>query len=189
MHRQPLQKMLERYEVQYPDEQDVVGRIRRLVEASPDCFERTCRPGHVTGAAWVLSHNQSRCLLVHHRKLGRWLQPGGHADGQPDIEQVAFREVNEESGLTKLELAKCGNLIVPLDIDVHPIPTLLDTAGGVVEDAHEHHDIRFLVQAAAGEPLVVSDESHEVRWFTRDEVLEVTAEESVLRMLRKAGPT
>lgn len=180
--------MLERYEAQYPDERDVVGRIRRLVKTSPDCFERTCRPGHVTGSAWVLSHDQNRCLAVHHRKLGRWLQPGGHADGQSEIEQVALREVREESGLTKLELAGSGSLIVPLDIDVHLIPTLLSTAGSVVEDAHEHHDIRFLVQAAAGQQLVVSDESHEVRWFTRDEVLEIMAEESVLRMLRKAGP-
>ncbi|MCH7753486.1 MAG: hypothetical protein IH898_15220, partial [Planctomycetes bacterium] len=76
----------------------------------------------------------------------------------------------------------------PLDIDVHLIPPRLDRDGNQIEDAHEHHDIRFLFVAAPGQKLVLSDESHEVRWFSHEQVLEVTNEESVLRMLRKAGP-
>ncbi len=188
MHRRPLLGMLEHYTTHYPGEVETVQRIERLVHTSADCFKRTCRPGHITGSAWVLSHDRRHCLLVHHRKLNRWLQPGGHADGQADIAEVALREVREESGLQDLELVGSEEHLMPLDIDVHCIPARTDTSGHVVEDAHEHHDIRFLVVAAAGQKLILSDESHDLRWFTHDEVLEATDEESVLRMLRKAGP-
>ena len=188
MHRQPLFKMLQRYAEQFPEELATVQQIENLVKNSPDCFERTCRPGHITGSAWVLSHDRARCLLVHHRKLNRWLQPGGHADGQTEIEKVALREAQEESGLEQLELQRNGEMLVPLDIDVHEIPARFDSAGGLIEDAHEHHDIRFQVVAAAGQQLVLSEESHDLRWFSRDELMNITYEESVLRMLHKAGP-
>jgi len=188
MHRQPLQKMLQRYLARYPEEAAVVTRICLLVDGAPDCFDRTCRPGHVTGSAWVLSLNRTQCLLVHHRKLDRWLQPGGHADGACQIEQVALRELREESGLTQIELLGSPEGVVPLDIDVHRIPDRFDASGDVVEEAHEHHDIRFLVLASADQDLVLSDESHALRWFTHSELVAVTREESVLRMMRKSGP-
>jgi 8-oxo-dGTP pyrophosphatase MutT (NUDIX family) len=188
MHRQPLLKMLSRYAEKYPDEADVAQRIARLVTEHADCFERTCRPGHITGSAWVLSHDRARCLLVHHGRLDRWLQPGGHADGQTDVAGVARREVEEETGLVELELVAESGPVIPIDIDVHQIPPRFDRSGNEIEDAHEHHDIRFLFLAAQGQELVTSEESHDVRWFTHDEVLAATNEESVLRMLRKAGP-
>ncbi|HCK40876.1 MAG TPA: NUDIX hydrolase [Planctomycetaceae bacterium] len=188
MHRLPLLDMLRRYSSRYPDEAEMLARIRHLVESAPDCFQRTCRPGHITGSAWVLSHDRTKCLLLHHRKLDRWLQPGGHADGQTEIQQVALREAEEESGLTQLALLGDCQDLVPLDIDVHKIPARFDAAGNMTEDAHEHHDIRFLVVAGANQELVLSEESHDLRWFTNQEVLQVTQEESVLRMMRKAGP-
>lgn len=181
--------MLERYVSQYPDEADTAEQIKSLVDRSSDCFERTCRPGHITGSAWVLSHDRTQCLLVHHRKLNRWLQPGGHADGQTDIEAVALREAQEESGLQHLEIQRTNKTLVPLDIDVHIIPARLDaTTKSILEDAHEHHDIRFLFVAAEGQELVLSEESHDLRWFSHEELLNITDEESVLRMQRKAGP-
>jgi hypothetical protein len=76
---------------------------------------------------------------------------------------------------------------MPLDLDVHDIPARYDAAGQLIEDAHEHHDVRFLLVARAGQSIHVSDESHEVAWFTTEEVLRVTDEESVLRMLYKAA--
>jgi len=188
MHRQPLLTMLEQYTSLYPDEANVAQQISALVREHASCFERTCRPGHVTGSAWILSQDRTQCLLVHHRKLDRWLQPGGHADGQSDVADVALREAQEESGLQQLTLQLTNDQLIPLDIDVHAIPTRLDAAGNVKEDAHEHHDIRFLIVAAPNQQLVLSDESNDVRWFSRDELLSLTAEESVLRMLRKAGP-
>ena len=183
MHRRPLLTLLKQYAERHPDEADVASRIEQLVSTHADCFERTCRPGHITGSAWVMSHDQQQCLLVHHGKLNRWLQPGGHADGQADVAEVALREAQEETGLVDLELVP-----EPLDVDVHLIPARFDPDGNQLEDAHEHHDVRYLLIAAPDQTLVVSDESHEVRWFTHDELLEATDEESVLRMLRKAGP-
>ena len=187
MHRQPLLNLLDLYAARFPNEAATTARIRTLVEAHTDCFERTCRPGHVTGSAWVLSHDRAKCLLVHHAKLDRWLQPGGHADGESEIEQVALREVREETGLTELTLSTVEGVLVPLDLDVHLIPARVKN-GKLVEDAHEHHDVRFLVVAAPDQPIALSEESHDLGWFTRDEVLSLTDEESVLRMLRKAGP-
>ncbi len=188
MHRQHLLRMLERYLAKHRDERDVAEKIMALVREHVDCFERSCRPGHITGSAWILSHDRQHCLLVHHRKLDRWLQPGGHADGQTHIVSVALREAQEETGLEALGLPVEGAEIVPLDIDVHQIPERRDASGSLIEDAHEHHDIRFLLIAAQGQELVLSDESHDLGWFTHDDVLNLTNEESVLRMMRKAGP-
>jgi len=188
MQRQPLLDMLNRYVLQHPDEAEVAERIRQLVTNSPDCFERHCRPGHITASAWVLSYDQSQCVLIHHRKLGRWLQPGGHADGNSNVVAVARREVQEETGLSELELNSTANALTPLDLDVHRIPARVDASGSLIEDAHDHHDFRFLFRAAADQPLVLSEESNAVRWFTHQEVLAATDEASVLRMLRKAGP-
>ena len=185
MHRRPLLEMLDRYAEMWPGELRVVERIRALVVERPDCFERTCRPGHVTASAWVTTSARDQFLLVHHRKLARWLQPGGHMDGRPDVVAAALREVQEETGLTNLRLAHNGDELTPLDLDVHVIPERRDATGAVVEDAHEHHDVRLLIVAEGTLTPRVSDESHAVRWFTSDELQTVTDEESVLRMWRK----
>ena len=187
MHRQPLLDLLTRYESCFPQETEVVARIRNLVQQHEDCFERTCLPGHVTGSAWILSHDRQRSLLVHHRKLNRWLQPGGHADGQAEIEAVALREAQEETGLNDFELVEHHGALVPLDLDVHLIPARHDPSGTQIEPAHEHHDVRFLLIAAPNQTPIVSEESNDVRWFTEAELLAATNEESVLRMHRKAS--
>jgi 8-oxo-dGTP pyrophosphatase MutT (NUDIX family) len=179
--------MLVRYATCYPHEANVAARIHKLVAEHADCFERTCRPGHVTASAWVTTPARDRFLLVHHRKLDRWLQPGGHMDGRPEVVEAALREVLEETGLTDLELA--GSIgsdgLTPFDLDVHIIPARRDATGAVLEDAHEHHDVRLLVIARGDLTPQLSDESHAVRWFTADELHEITDEESVLRMWRK----
>ena len=188
MHRQPLILMLDRYAEIYRDEAAMVKQIRDLVCSHEDCFGRTCRPGHITGSAWILSRDRQRCLLVHHRKLDRWLQPGGHADGQSDVAAVALREAEEETGLNDLELVLSEGMAIPLDVDVHQIPARYDANGKETESAHQHHDVRFLLLADDDQTPTASDESHDVRWFTRQELFEITDEESVLRMQRKAGP-
>ncbi|HMO87087.1 MAG TPA: NUDIX hydrolase [Lacipirellulaceae bacterium] len=182
MHRQPLLAMLERYLQRYPREADVVARIGRLVREHADCFHRSCRPGHVTASAWVTTPARDRFLLVHHRKLDRWLQPGGHMDGEPDVAAAALREVREETGLAALRVADDQT---PLDLDVHVIPARRDAAGAILEDAHEHHDVRLLVIADGDLTPAASAESHAVRWFNAAELARITDEESVLRMWRK----
>jgi 8-oxo-dGTP pyrophosphatase MutT (NUDIX family) len=185
MQRRPLLEMLERYRRVFPGESDMVDRICALVEAHADCFQRTCRPGHITGAAWILSPDRRHCLLAHHRKLNRWLQLGGHADGEWNVEEVALREAREESGLAAFDLLPIDGVPIPFDVDVHRIPPRFGTDGQLIEDAHEHHDIRFLLMARAAARPKASAESHDVAWFTLEEVPRHTEEESILRMLRK----
>ncbi len=187
MHRRPLLDLLDRYEARYPSEGEVAARIRALVEAHADCFDRACRPGHVTASAWVTTAQRDRVLLVHHRKLDRWLQPGGHADGQSDVPAAALREATEETGLPRLRLSADPRNTTPLDLDVHIIPARYDAAGALLEDAHEHHDVRLLVIAEGDLTPQVSDESHAVRWFNAEELHAATNEESVLRMWRKTS--
>ena len=175
VHRRHLLGLLESYLARHPEEQARVDRVRRFVETHADCFERTCRDGHVTGSAWILSPDHLHVLLTHHRKLGRWLQPGGHADGDPDPLRVALREAREESGLVELTVVSEE----PLDVDVHPIP-----ASGH-EPAHLHYDIRYLLRAPAGQEPVASEEATAVRWFERRKLTALLAEKSLLRMERK----
>jgi len=184
VHRGPLLALLDRYAGAFPAEAARTTAFRDFVRARPDCFLRSCPPGHVTGSAWIVSPSGDAVLLTHHRKLGRWLQLGGHADGEPDVLLAALREAREESGLRRFELLAPGLAgalpPLPLDLDVHAIP-----ARGA-EPAHLHYDVRFLLLADPREALVVSDESHALRWLPRAALGDTTDEESQLRMARKA---
>ena len=181
MHRQALLDLLDTYQERYPGELETTDRIRRFVLAHHDCFERTCLQGHVTGSAWVLSADMGAVLLTHHAKLDRWLQLGGHSDGDPDSFQVALREAREESGLEELG-DPAGDLHpVPFDLDVHEIP-----ARGS-EPAHFHFDVRYLLVAGPDQVETASAESHEIRWVPIDDVRNLTDEVSLLRMVAKTG--
>ncbi len=182
MHRKPLLELLLRYAQRHPEEAACVARVRGLVESRADCFERAALPGHVTGSAFVVSADHREVLLVHHRKLDRWLQPGGHADGECDLARVALREAREETDLDALALLDpegAGGEPMPLDIDVHAIPARPG------EPAHEHHDVRYLLVASGRETARTSEESYAVRWFPLDELASLGVDESLLRMARK----
>jgi len=88
------------------EEASAVRETVELVTAHPDCLLRSCLPGHVTGSAWIVSPDRSQTLLTLHRKLGKWLQLGGHADGDPNLLAVAMREAVEESGLRSLRAVR-----------------------------------------------------------------------------------
>ncbi len=179
MHRKSLLDLLELYLSRHPDERINVDHVRQFVRANPDCFLRSCLDGHITASAWIVSEDYSSFLLTHHAKLGRWLQLGGHADGNPDLISVALCEAREESGMQEFALAKTDGASLPLDIDVHLIP-----ARGA-EPAHLHHDVRYLLVAARDQPLRMSSESLDLRWFPRESADEVLEGESLKRMARK----
>jgi 8-oxo-dGTP pyrophosphatase MutT (NUDIX family) len=149
--------------------------LLRFVRAEPHCFERSLEQGHVTGSAWIVDRELQRTLLTHHRKLGKWLQLGGHADGDSDIRRVALREACEESGLTSVVPARSEIY----DVDIHEIP-----ARGR-EPAHFHYDVRFAFFADPAEPLQLSDESHALAWVRLAEVRALGVDESVLRLVAK----
>ena len=177
MHRRPLTELLQLYLAVHPGEADTVRRFLAFVDRHEDCLHRRCRTGHVTASAWIVSPDGSQCLLTLHRKLGRWLQLGGHVDGEPHVWRAALREAQEESGMQQFTM----RTDLPLDVDIHEIPAY----GG--EPAHDHLDVRFLLRAARGQKLVRSAESLDLRWFHFDRLPAVNAEESVLRMARKAA--
>lgn len=149
-------------------------RIIAFVEAHAGCFERTLAEGHVTGSAWVVNPERTHALLVHHRRLGRWLQPGGHCDGNPDVLATALREVLEETGIEARPMSEAV-----FDVDVHDIP-----ARGA-EPAHVHYDIRFLAEAPLSAVPVVSPESRDVRWVALGAIASLSTDESVLRLVAK----
>jgi 8-oxo-dGTP pyrophosphatase MutT (NUDIX family) len=158
-------------------ERAMVERVRAFVAEYEDCFERTQLAGHVTGSAWIVDRAGTAALLLHHRKLGKWLQPGGHADGDPDVRAVALREAQEETCLRTLTFASAGIY----DVDAHDIPAR------DAEPAHVHYDIRFAFRADRDDAPVTSAESHAVAWVPLDEIERRGLDESVLRLARKTS--
>ena len=145
--------------------------------AHEDCFARSLQVGHVTGSAWIIDSPHKHCLLTHHKKLDRWLQLGGHADGDGNTARVATREALEESGLKSLQLVS----LEIFDLDIHTIPERGD------EPEHQHFDVRYLFETSRDAPLVVSDESNDLAWIALDDIEALTSERSILRMVEKTG--
>ncbi|MEP7184195.1 MAG: NUDIX hydrolase [Rhodanobacter sp.] len=166
---------LQRYRDQWHGEDDTIARFEAFLEAHSDAFARSNRVGHFTGSSWLVSEDGERVLLMHHRKLDRWLQPGGHADGEADLAGVALREAQEETGVAGLRVDN-----VVFDLDRHLIPARGD------EPEHWHYDVRYVVRAGTDERFVVNAESHALAW---QPVIEVASDESLdaslQRMARK----
>ncbi len=182
MDRADLMQLLDRYRGRHPDEMATIDRVRTLLDDYERCFFRDCFPGHITSSAWIVSRESRSVLLTHHLKLERWLQLGGHADGESDVLASALREAEEESGLRDFSAIPRTGACEILDIDVHDIPARAS------EPLHQHHDIRFLFEVSEAQVIRHQEnESKEVRWFLGDAIETHFDEESLLRMARKAS--
>jgi 8-oxo-dGTP pyrophosphatase MutT (NUDIX family) len=174
-HQNGWLALLQGYARAYPGEAEVVELFRRFMADCPDAASRGRLEGHLTGSAWLVDADGTRVLLTHHRKLDRWLQLGGHADGDADLARVALREAEEESGLHDLVVEPAI-----FDLDRHRIPARGD------EPEHWHYDVRFVVRTRGDETFVVGDESHDLAWCDIAALANAAdGDDSLRRMARK----
>ncbi len=173
MNKEGLIKSLESYSTAFIEESNFIIPFLALLK-DQNAFQRTHLPGHITGSAWILNKTYTKALLVHHAKLNKWVQPGGHADGDENILAVALREAEEETGIKKFNVKEDI-----FDIDIHTIPLRKEFP------QHDHYDIRFLLIANEQDEIIVSEESHDVKWVALADLERFTSEQSVLRMKEK----
>lgn len=142
-----------------PEQAALAEAFAAFLRGGPAVFTREHRAGHFTASAFLVSADGGRALLLHHAKLGRWLQPGGHADGEMDLAAVALREAEEESGLP-------GLVVEPaiFDLDRHAIP-----ARGA-EPEHWHWDVRYVVRCTGDETPRINSESRAFAWRSIDDL-------------------
>lgn len=166
-----LSRQLEAHRRKSPERAEVVDEMLRALEGDDPFSRRRFDPGHFTASAFVCCARGQRVLLVHHRKLGRWLQPGGHPEvGDANLLETARRELVEETGVEPSRLLLEGLF----DVDVHEIPATPR------EPPHRHYDVRFAF-LADHERLRISPEVIDARWVPWTEVHAHTDERSVLR--------
>lgn len=177
MHRNQLLTLLRDYRTRFIDEAAMAAKTRHFVLEHENCFDRKLAHGHISGSAWVVNPGRSHVFLLHHRKLNLWLQPGGHADNNHDIIDVALSETAEESGADPDRVHLLSDRIFDIDVhSVHETPTEL---------RHQHYDIRFLVELDDRLHLPGNDESHAVAWVPLHQVMRLNNMRSMYRMVQK----
>lgn len=175
MNRSFLLDLLSAHNTDDAAELEMLKETIAFVKANGNCFDRELLVGHVTGSAWIVNPERTHALMMHHKKLNCWFQPGGHCDGDPDVQAVAAKEALEETGLVVSPLSSAI-----LDVDVHVIPE----RKAVPE--HKHYDIRFLFSAKMDrEVLDNNEEANEVRWIELDKVYLYNETDSIGRLVRK----
>jgi len=176
LRRSQLLELLDAHSPFNSVEARALASLRDFVAGQTRALDRNFPLGHVTASAWITDSAATRALLVHHAKLGRWLQPGGHLEAEDlTIAAAAAREAREETGLSSPSLVQPAIF----DVDIHAIPARASFPG------HFHYDVRFLFEANPTEEIVRSEESHAVAWVDLSRIHDLNPEESVARMVAK----
>ncbi|MCB9386547.1 MAG: NUDIX hydrolase [Microthrixaceae bacterium] len=175
--RDPLRSAARIREAELSGDRELEVRDRvlaLLADHGETLADRTTSVGHLTGSALVLDSTAQRTLLMLHTKLDRWLQPGGHADGDHELAGVALKEATEETGIVGLRVR-----VPAVDIDIHSV----DHGDDLGE--HLHLDLRFVVVAPDDAVEQGNHESQELRWVTPEELDDLADEPSLVRLARR----
>ena len=180
MNRVELAAALEAYAPATTDEAASLERIRRFLEAPADPFARANPEGHITASAVIARPDASEFLLIHHRKLSRWLQPGGHTEASDaSTFEAALREASEETGISHFE-TPLGEAI--FDVDVHAIPAHKK------DPAHSHFDVRYLLTSTErAHAARAEDPDRPMRWVSLEAAEALGVDPSLARALGKAN--
>lgn len=176
LEKQLLINQLEQHQTAHHEEALFRQQVTDFLLRNDEFWQRTTLEGHVTGSAWVLSPDGSHALLIHHKKLDRWLQPGGHVDEtDATVADTARREAVEECGLADLTLLQPAFF----DVDVHEIPERAQVP------AHFHYDLRYLFRAGNMELAADFAEVKNIRWVPLLDLIGEETAPSIRRMALK----
>ncbi|MDP1974627.1 MAG: NUDIX hydrolase [Alphaproteobacteria bacterium] len=170
-----LHHLLNNYFPEDINEINYKQRILDFLSTHQNPFARSLKIGHFTASAFLLNTDKTKFLLMHHKKINLWLQPGGHCDGNPDVLAVAIKEAQEESGI--MEIIPISTKI--FDIDIHTFP------GSEKDPEHYHYDVRFLLKTVGNDHFIQNEESHALRWVDLYSSSELSLEHSIKRMVHK----
>ena len=165
------------YRTAYAEEATFLPQVLAFAQRVAAPCSRSTMEGHITASAWILSPDRSAALLIHHRGLDRWFQPGGHVEPTDlTLRNASQREAVEETGLSSVRLAV--NTIY--DVDIHTIP-----AKGPVPE-HLHYDLRYLFIADTWDVTAQLSEVKAVKWVPLSDIHTIEKEGSLQRMAEKA---
>ncbi len=183
MNAQHIQELLNAYQRSSvtTEEKVFLSRCNDLLKQCPDTFwkRNNFSPGHITASAWVVNRERTHVLLIHHKSAQMWFQPGGHIESEDaTLFDAVLREVKEETSHSG---------VIPnnalFDIDIHPIAARPERN----EAAHEHFDLRILVEVPYETYTIEDDGILGVSWCLLGDVLSRNQTESLARMVRKTA--